>query len=134
MIDIESEIFDMISKKLREDNRKIFVTGENVKSPSSFPCVSIVEVDNQVYRNTRTTSAIENHAQLLYEVNVYSNKTNGKKSEAKKILSLVDTEFSNLGFTRVMTSPIPNERDSTIYRIVARYRAIVSKDKTIYRR
>lgn len=134
MIDIESEIFDMISKKLREDNRKIFVTGENVKSPSSFPCTSIVEVDNQVYRNTRTTSSIENHAQLLYEVNVYSNKTNGKKSEAKKILSLVDSEFSKLGFTRVMTSPIPNERDSTIYRIVARYRAIVSRDKTIYRR
>lgn len=134
MIDIESEVFDIISKKVRIKHKSIFMTGEYVKSPPSFPCVSIIEVDNQIYRNTRTSSSIENHSQIMYEVNVYSNKTNGKKSEAKKILSVIDIEFRKLGFTRVMTSPVPNEQDATIYRIVARYRAIVSKEKVIYRR
>ena len=31
-------------------------------------------------------------------------------------------------------NPVPNEEDATVYRIVARYRAIVSKNKVIYRR
>lgn len=134
MIDIEAEVFDLISKKLRDKYNQVYVTGEYVKSPPKFPCVSIIEVDNQVYRNTRTSTIIENHAQILYEVNVYSNKVKGKKSEAKSILSLIDSEFSKLGFTRTLVSPLPNMNDGTIYRIVARYRAIVSKEKVIYRR
>lgn len=134
MIDIESEIFDVVSKKLKEKYNPIYVTGEIVKSPPSFPCVSIVEMDNQVYRHTRTSSITENHAQLMYEVNVYSNLSKRKKAETKGILAIVDTELGKLGFTRIMTSPIPNGDDATIYRRIARYRAVVSKDKVIYRR
>ena len=110
------------------------MTGEYVKSPPSFPCASLVEVDNQIYRNTRTTECIENHAQVMYEVNVYSNKQTGKKAECKAILALIDGEMQKLGFTRTMAEPIPNEEDATVYRMVARYRAIVSKENVIYRR
>ena len=73
MIDVEKEIFGIVSKAVREKYPKIFMTGEYVKSPSSFPCVYLVEVDNQIYRNTRTNECIENHVQVLYEVNVFSN-------------------------------------------------------------
>ena len=134
MIDIESEIFDIVSKKLKEKYNPIYVTGEIVKSPPSFPCVSIVERDNQVYRHTRTSSATENHAELMYEVNVYSNLVKRKKAETKGILAIVDKEFAKLGFTRIMTSPISNGEEATIYRMIARYRAVVSKEKVIYRR
>lgn len=134
MIDIETEVFDFVSSKVREKYTKIYMTGEYVKSPPSFPCVSLIEVDNQIYRNTRTTECIENHAQVLYEVNVYSNKTSGKKAECKEILALIDERMAALGFTRTFKNPVPNEEDATVYRIVARYRAIVSKEKVIYRR
>lgn len=77
---------------------------------------------------------IENHAQVLYEVNVYSNKTSGKKTECKAIIALIDSKMEALGFTRTLMNPVPNEEDATVYRMVARYRAIVSKNKTIYRR
>lgn len=133
MIDMESEIFDFIAKKIRAKYDPVYITGEIVKSPPIFPCVSIVEMDNQVFRNTQTSSEMENHAQLMYEVNIYSNLTKRKKSEVKGILAMVDNGFAELGFTRIMASPIPND-DVTIYRAVARYRAIVSKDKVIYRR
>lgn len=113
---------------------KIYMTGEYVKSPPSFPCVSLIETDNQVYRNTRDSGCIENHAQVLYEVNVYSNKTSGKKTECKAIIALIDSKMEALGFTRTLMNPVPNEEDATVYRMVARYRAIVSKNKTIYRR
>lgn len=134
MIDIETEVFNIVSKKVREEYPKVYMTGEYVKSPPSFPCISLIEVDNQIYRNTRTTECIENHVQVLYEVNVYSNKTSGKKAECKAIISLIDKEMEALGFTRTLMNPVPNEEEATVYRIVARYRAIVSKNKVIYRR
>lgn len=134
MIDIETEVFNTVSAKVREKYPKIYMTGEYVKSPPSFPCVSLIETDNQIYRNTRTTECIENHAQLLYEVNVYSNKQSGKKAECKAIIALIDKRMEALGFTRTLLNPVPNEEDATVYRMVARYRAIVSKSKVIYRR
>lgn len=134
MIDIENEIFQRLATIVRNKYPKIFMTGEYVKAPPSFPCVSIIEMDNQVLRSTRDSSNIENHVQVLYEINVYSNKTSGKKSECKAILAIIDSEMGELGFTRTMMNPIPNEENATIYRVVARYRAIISKDKTIYRR
>lgn len=134
MIDIETEVFNTVSAKVREKYPKIYMTGEYVKSPPSFPCVSLIETDNQIYRNTRTTECIENHAQLLYEVNVYSNKQSGKKAECKAIIALIDKRMETLGFTRTLLNPVPNEEDATVYRMVARYRAIVSKNKVIYRR
>lgn len=134
MIDIENEIFNIISEKLRAKYQGIYISGEYVKSPPSFPSVSLIEMDNEIYRSTRTNESVENHVQVMYEINVYSNKTKGKKTEAKSIITVIDSEFERLGFTRIMYTPIPNELDATIYRIVARYRAVVSKDKVIYRR
>lgn len=134
MIDVENEVFGKVSLAVRAKFPSIYMTGEYVKSPPSFPCASLVEVDNQIYRNTRDTSNIENHVQVYYEVNVYSNKTKGKKAECKSIVSVIDTELMKMGFTRTLLTPVPNEQDATIYRMVGRYRAVVSKEKVIYRR
>lgn len=134
MIDAENEIFAELASVLRESYEDIFITGEYTKAPPSFPCVSIVEVDNAVYGSTSTNTIEENHVAVTYEVNVYSNKTTGKKSECKKIASLIDTKLANLGFTRTMLEPVPNLEDSTIYRLLGRYRAVIGKDHTIYRR
>ena len=134
MIDIESEVFQFVYTGVHEKYPNVYMTGEYVKSPPSFPCISLVEVDNQVYRNTRTTDCIENHAQVQYEANVYSNKASGKKSECKALLSLVNECMAALGFTRTFMNPVPNEQDATIYRMVSRFRAIVSKENVIYRR
>lgn len=134
MINIENEVFSKVSKKVRAEYPDIYMTGEYVKSPPSFPATSLVEMDNTVFDRTRTSSDNENHATIMYEVNTYSNKTKGKKSECKAIMTLIDNEMIGLGFTRTMLQPIPNMDDATIYRMTARYTAIVSKNKTIYRR
>ena len=134
MINIESEIFSSVAEKVRAEYPNIFMTGEYVKSPSSFPAVSLVEMDNSVYTSTQTSTELENHASLMYELDVYSNKTKGKKSECKAIASLIDNEMARLGFSRTMLQPIPNMDDATIYRIKGRYKAVVSKENVIYRR
>ena len=85
MIDIESQVFDRIATRLRETFDGIYVTGEYVKTPSSFPAVSLVEMDNTPLTRTQTSDSVENHAVLMYELNVYSNKTAGKKTECKRL-------------------------------------------------
>ena len=134
MINIENEIFTIIATALRNAFPDSYIVGEYVKAPSQFPSVSIVEMDNVAYTRTQTDGSPENHVDVTYEVNIYSNKTSGKKSECKEIASLLDNEFATLGFSRTMLQPIPNEDDATIYRMVGRYRGVVSKDKAIYRR
>lgn len=134
MINIESEIFNIIATAVRTEYPDAYIVGEYVKSPSHFPCVSIVEFDNKAYEKTQTSGSLENHADLTYEVNVYSNKTSGKKSECRAIASLIDNEFATLGLSRTMLQPIPNVDDATIYRMTGRYRGVVSKDKYVFRR
>ena len=134
MIDIENQVFDRVAKRVREQFPNIFMVGEYVKSPSSFPAASLMEMDNAIRTSTVDSGSNENHADVMYEVNVYSNKTTGKKAESKAIMALIDEEMTAIGFVRSTLTPVPNEYDSTIYRMVGRYRASVSADHKIFRR
>ena len=134
MIDIENAVFNRVATKVREVFQNIFMVGEYVHSPSSFPAVSLIETDNSTRVDTIDSGFNENHTNVMYEVNVYSNKAAGKKSECKAIIALIDEEMLAMGFSRSTLTPVPNEYDSTIYRMVARYRATISSDNTIYRR
>lgn len=134
MINIENDVFNRVVTRVREVFPDIFMAGEYVKSPPSFPAVSLVEMDNSTRIDTIDSGSNENHANVMYEVNVYSNKTAGKKSECKEIIALIDEEMLAMGFSRSTLTPVPNEYDSTIYRMVGRYRAAVSSDNKIYRR
>ena len=134
MINIESAVFNRVAMRVREVFSDIYITGEYVKSPPSFPAASLVEMDNSTRVETIDSGSNENHANVMYEVNVYSNKATGKKSECREILGLIDEEMLAMGFSRSTLTPVPNENDSTIYRMVGRYRATVSSDHTIFRR
>lgn len=134
MINVETEIFNIIAKAVRTAYPGAYVVGEYINAPAQFPCVSIEEINNTAYDRTQSSGCLENHADITYEVNIYSNKTSGKKSECREIASLIDNEFATLGFSRTMLQPIPNVDDATICRIVGRYMGVVSKDKKVFRR
>ena len=134
MIDIENELFTKIATAIRAEFLGAYVVGEYVNAPPRFPAVYIVEQDNTVNRATRDTSGIENFADVMYQVDIHSNKNKGKKSECKAIAALVDEQFASLGFTRSFLNPVPNIDDGTIYRMTGRWIATVSKDNSVYRR
>ena len=123
MIDVENKIYTPLARSLRAEFPGINVSGEYVRAPSKFPHVSIVESDNYMTIRHLDNSDDEKFATLMYEINVYSNKSGGKKSEAKAIMGLIDGLMYDLNFTRLAMTPVPNLEDSTIYRITARYRA-----------
>lgn len=134
MIDIETQVFSKIAAKLREDDPQMFVSGEHVKAPAAFPAVFIEEKANSAYQRTQDSGSLENHVSLMYEVNVYSNKQVGKKTQCKDLFKIIDLEFQKMGFTRIMKEPVPNLEDGTIYRMIGRYTAVVSTGGIIFRR
>ena len=52
MIDIETEVFSIVSAEVRKKYPKIYMTGEYVKSPPSFPCVSLIETGTMSRKRT----------------------------------------------------------------------------------
>ena len=133
MIDIENEIFTEIADAVDEQMPGTSLSSEYVPAPSAFPHATIVEMDNSVLLRTRSSSSNENHATVMYEVNVYSNRKKGKKAECRQLFGIIDARMTQMGFTRTMMNVVPNMNDATIYRLVGRYQAVVSTNHTIYR-
>ena len=133
MNDVESKVYTPIAVALRDAFSGIFVSGEYVKAPSSFPHVSLVEMDNYTSADRLDTADEERFSTLMYEVNVYSNKTSGKKSECKKIIGFIDDLMYKMNFKRLSLAPVPNMDDATIYRMTARYR-VETDGENFYRR
>lgn len=133
MIDCENEVYTRLAKVLREKFPKIDIASEYVKSPSSFPHVSITQSDSYVPTELQDSGMKENMAVVMFEINVYSNKTEGKKTECKKIVKTIDDELYSMNFRRTAMTPVPNLEDATIYRITARYR-VATDGKYFYRR
>ena len=131
MIDCENEVYTRIARVLRDKFPGINIAGEYANAPSSFPHVSITQSDNSVVSEQMTGSA--EMAQVMFEINIYSNKADGRKTECKAIAKVIDDVMFRMNFKRMALAPIPNMEDATIYRIVARYRAMTD-GKYFYRR
>lgn len=131
MIDIENELLTILSDELKKTYPEINIAGEFIRRPSGFPHVTVEEENNTTYRETLTNK--ENHVRITIKINVYSNKVEGKKQEAKSIFKIIDKKMLELGFTRQLKRPAPNIEDSTIYRMFGRYVGVVDNRKVIYR-
>lgn len=129
MIDNENEVVQAVKTALLTDYPNMPVYSITTLAPETFPCVCVEMMDNYTYKPARTTSAVENMAQVMYEVNVYSNKTTGKKAEAKAIFDIIDTTLTGLFYTREYTRPV-NMDNGTAYRLIGRYKGIISKKIT----
>lgn len=132
VVDIESRVFTKIAAVLRAEFPGITVAGEYTNTPAKFPFASIVEADN--YPDPRYLDSGEpRYSRLMYEVNVYSNKSGEKKSECRKILGRIDEMMCGMHLVCISMNPVPNLEDATIFRLNARYEG-VSDGETMYRR
>lgn len=133
MIDFENEIYTRVVERVQALHGDVEFSGIDERLPSKFPFVSIVEADSATRTDTIDSGSYENHVNVMYEVNVYSNKSGGRKSECRAILATIDEAFVRMGFARTMRNPVSMD-DATIYRMVARYTAAIDKNGKIYRR
>lgn len=126
MIDIENIVIDKVIDRLTNSFENITVSSEETKTPASFPAVLILEKSNTVYVDSRDENK-ENHANIMFQADIYDNDVNDKKATCKRISSELDSIMQEMGFTRTMCEPIANLEDATIYRITMRFTAVASK-------
>lgn len=131
MIDVETKIYSPIRNALVDTYDGIFVTSEPTATTAKFPAVSIVQQDNYMSINKLDNSGSERFATIMFQVDVYSNKASGRKSQCKEIMGFVDTMLYGMNFTRLSLTPVPMANDG-YYRLTARYRA-ETDGETLYR-
>lgn len=131
MIDYSNEIFNAVAKHLRSLYKGIQVKGEYVATPAKFPTITIDEIGNVP---TELDSATTNkYADVVYRVQVFSNKANGKRAEAREIYKAVDNKLMELGLFAKTFTTTPAIYNSEIYSITATYGGIIGRDGVIYR-
>ncbi len=133
MIDIESQVFDLLCRRLETKWPNINVSNDTVNAPSAFPCVAMEEIDNYPNKRTQDSVHYENTVIVTYEVAVYSTKPTGRKRQAKALAAEVSDFFQSIGFVRKSMNPAPVIGDK-YFRLVLRFTAEVGADEKIYRR
>lgn len=126
MIDIENKVLSVVRDAVLAQFPNAVVYGEYVDAPASFPCVTVTEDTNYTYVYSKDEQVAEHHADVQYAINVYSDLQTGAKLEARAILKVADDAMQSMKFWRTMTRQVPN-LDRTIYRLIARYHAIVGE-------
>ena len=126
MIDIENIVINKVIEELTNNFENITVSSEETKTPASFPAVFILVKSNTIYLDSRDENK-ENHANIMFQADVYDNDVDNKKENCKAIAAELDLIMQENGFTRTMCEPIANLEDATIYRITMRFTAVVSK-------
>lgn len=133
MIDFEKEIYTKVINAATASFPDLRTYNDFLPEKPDFPCLILEQADNYAYDFTQDSADLENHAVVMFEASVYSNRATNKKDECKTILNVVDEEMKRLGFTRTSTVPIATN-NATLYRIVSRYTGCISKDGEISRR
>ena len=112
MLNYANEVFTNVANDVRETHTGTTVIGENTRRPSKFPAVTIDEIENVVVDRLEDSSNDESFAGVTYKVQVFSNKTNGKK--AKVLL-----EATGGGYTEnYLYVTVPNAKNHTAGEIV----------------
>lgn len=121
----DNRIYTNIKTKLDDvcDN----VVRQSSLNPTKFPTVLLKQIEG-----SDTGIDFQNNcgSVLGYEVQVYTEGSN-KYESAKNIMSLVNEEFSDMGFSNIYFSQIDNDNDPNIYRVAARYRRIIGSGNVI---
>lgn len=127
------DISNVVLRKVKDAVTAVYQTADILSydpdSITSYPCVSVVERDNYTYERSLDGVGAEYHANVVFEINVYTNATDGKRTQAKEIIKLIDDVMLSNKFMREMLNPLPNI-DRSVYRMYARYKAIVGADET----
>lgn len=134
MIDYSNEVFSTVAMDVRVQHPGTVVSGENVRRPSQFPCVTLDETQNVEVDALIDSGRAEDFAGVSYRLQTFSNKQGSKKSEARAIFATADAAMRKMGFRRVAYTTTPEIYDSTIYSITATYEAIVNKAGYVYKR
>ena len=136
MIDFENKIFTDIYNVVIARYPDAYITAEEENVEPSFPAVYISVSDSYPTFQYINSSRTENFRDLTVDINVYSNITSGRKTQAKKIIKLINDEMLAMGFTGASLNvlDLTSADNKLVTRLFARYRAAVDSNGIFYSR
>lgn len=132
MINPENEIYTLIAERLRAEFPDIAISGDSDSVAPSFPFVSIEMSDNTTLFKVMDSGNYEVSI-VYFDINIYSNLKIGRKTQARKIATVIDSILTPKNFRRMEMRPVKNKDNPNIYRIFANYR-VATDGKYFYRR
>ena len=132
--DIESIVIDDLNTLIKAQFPTALIRSTEEQRPTSFPFIHIRETDNYAHERTMTAQAKENHTNLTYTVDVYSNAPTGERAQARAVMGIVSKYFRGIGFYRISTRTTPNPLDTNVERLTAMFNAVIDKNNHTFRR
>lgn len=129
MIDIEKLVYTTVHDAIRAQFPTCSISDEPPEETAKFPHVTIRETGNRTYSKTLDNAPTEHHAKVTFDIDVYSDKQNGRKKVCKQILDIADATMQEMLFTRIMKNELPTV-NRTIMRLKGRYEAVVEEPET----
>ena len=134
MFAIQKAIFTDLVTAIHTVDATCRVGNKFVYVPPCFPYVSIVLSGDGTTPETRDSSHTEKFRDITLTVDVFSNKSDGNKTEAESLMQAVQDKAYSLNFNMVSCIPNSNTSLATIYKITATFAATVGHDGSIYSR
>lgn len=122
MTDMEDYVIDQVASAIAPSVIPIKNIGSDYTiTPEAFPYVLISATAISPDMSARIVGSPNYQETMMLTVEVYSNKVNGRKSEAKEIMRQITEKLASLNFIHTMQSPEPYEPG--YFRLVSRYTA-----------
>ena len=134
MFNIEREIFTTVANEVLTSYPACRIVNAFIYAPDAFTTVSIVMSDDGTNYRMRDSSKTDNFHDITLIIDVYTNKTDGKKTEAESIMQIIKDKLFSLNFNMVSCKPNSNISNAQNYRITATFTSTVDADGTIYTR
>ena len=93
MFNIQRKIFTMAAEAVLASYPSCRIANAFIYAPEKFPCVSIVLSDDGTTDRMRDSSRADNFRDVTVTVDVYTNKAEGKKTEAEDIMQIIIKEY-----------------------------------------
>ena len=133
MIDKENEVYTHVREAVLAEFPTVAMDSSYQPIPSGFPHVSLYQSDSFTPTELQDTQLVPKYEVVTFEAQVYSNNKKNRKQECKAIMNAVCDALSLMNFRRLILTPVPNLNDSSIYRLTARFEAVVDANG-FYRR
>lgn len=132
MFEIQKEIYTKVANAVLASYPTCRITNAVIYAPSVFPCAAIVLSDDGTRYDMRDSSNVDNYRDVTLTCDVYTNKVDGKKTEAESIMQVVIDNLFSLNFNMVSCKPI--NKNAQNYRLTATFTATVDGSGNIYTR
>lgn len=123
-------IYTYIESAVNTANRPVYCTSRYEPVPEDFPACYIHETD---HRPSRTAVQLDFQDEQLirsWEVQAFSNLTNGALAECYDIIADAEIAFKQLFFIETSCSQVQNA-DPSVVRVVARFTRVIGSADTM---